>query len=187
MVVDNAVNKLFGLLINVLYLPWSGIEVFVVAIKLKDNILISLYFWSFETDELTNVTKSMLIFIEFALAITILCCASESKEFVWTLDRVRSVVNEIDGISVDNVGACVAIFDVGWHVGGGDVGRHVGAGDVGPRVAIFDVGRHVGGDDVGPMVAIVDVGSHVGRYVGGDDVGRHVGTIDGVYVAIWFM
>jgi hypothetical protein len=117
-------------------------EVFVVASKLKDNILISLLFWSFETDELTNVTKSILIFIVFAVAITTLCCPSESKKFVWTLDRVRSVVNEIDGISgVDDVGAIV------------DVGRHVGGDVVGAGVAIVDVGRHVGATD-GLYVAI---------------------------------
>ena len=79
MVLDNDVYKLVGLLINVLYLSWSGIEVFVVAIKLKESNLKVPIFISLETDELTNVTKSALIFMELAVAITMLSCAKLSR------------------------------------------------------------------------------------------------------------
>ena len=79
MVLDNDVYKLVGSLINVLYLSWSGIEVFVVAIKLKESNLKVPIFISLETDELTNVTKSALIFMELAVAITMLSCAKLSR------------------------------------------------------------------------------------------------------------
>ena len=125
-VVDNDVNKLVGSLANVLYLPFNGIEVFVVAIKLKDNNFIWFKFWSLKIDELTKVTNSMLIFIELAVAIITLCCASRSKKFVWTLDSVRSVVNDIIGTNV---------------------GMYVGANDVGNAVLKFSVGSDVGTND----------------------------------------
>jgi hypothetical protein len=73
------VNKLIGSLVKTLYLPTSGIEVFVVASKLKDNSSILLIFLFCKTDELTNETKSILIFIELAVAIITLCCAKSSK------------------------------------------------------------------------------------------------------------
>jgi hypothetical protein len=125
-VVDNDVNKLVGSLANVLYLPFNGIEVFVVAIKLKDNNFIWFKFWSLKIDELTKVTNSMLIFIELAVAIITLCCASRSKKFVWTLDSVRSVVNDMKGTNV---------------------GMYVGANDVGNAVLKFSVGSDVGTND----------------------------------------
>ena len=52
-----------------------------------------------ETDELTNVTKSELIFIVSAWAKIILFWANKSKYSDWTLDKLRSVVNEIDDFS----------------------------------------------------------------------------------------
>ena len=141
-VVDNDVNKLIGSLANVLYLPFNGIEVFVVAIKLKDNNLIWFKFWSLKIDELTKVTKSILIFIEFAVAIITLCCASRSKKFVWTLDSVRSVVNDMTGVNVST--------NVGMYVGvnvSTNVGMYVGANDVGKAVLKFNVGSDVGTND----------------------------------------
>jgi hypothetical protein len=122
----------------VLYLPFNGIEVFVVAIKLKDNNLNWFKFWSFKIDELTKVTKSILIFIELAVAIITLCCASRSKKFVWTLDSVRSVVNDMTGVNVStSVGANVLT----------NVGINVGANDVGNAVLKFNVGSDVGAND----------------------------------------
>jgi hypothetical protein len=129
--VDNDVNKLIGLLANVLYLPFNGIEVFVVAIKLKDNNLKWFKIWFLKIDELTKVTNSMLIFIELAVAIITLCCASRSKMFVWTLDSVRSVVNDMIGTNV---------------------GMYVGANDVGNAVLKFNVGSDVGGNDGGFVI-----------------------------------
>ena len=141
-VVDNDVNKLIGLLANVLYLPFNGIEVFVVAIKLKDNNLNWFKIWFLKIDELTKVTNSMLIFIELAVAIITLCCASRSKMFVWTLDSVRSVVNDMTGVIVStNVGT-----NVGANVST-NVGMYVGANDVGNAVLKFNVGSDVGTND----------------------------------------
>ena len=129
-VVDNDVNKPVGLLANVLYLPFNGIEVFVVAIKLKDNNLNWFKFWSLKIDELTKVTNSILIFIELAVAIITLCCASRSKMFVWTLDNVRSVVNDMIGVNVStNVGIYVDRNDVGMAVFKFNVGSDVGSVD----------------------------------------------------------
>jgi hypothetical protein len=133
--VDNDVNKLIGLLANVLYLPFNGIEVFVVAIKLKDNNLNWFKIWFLKIDELTKVTNSMLIFIELAVAIITLCCASRSKMFVWTLDSVRSVVNDMIGTNVST-----------------NVGMYVGANDVGNAVLKFNVGSDVGGNDGGFVI-----------------------------------
>jgi hypothetical protein len=145
-VVDNDVNKLIGSLANVLYLPFNGIEVFVVAIKLKDNILNWFNFWSLKIDELTKVTKSILMFIELAVAIITLCWAFESKKFVWTLDSVRSVVNDMIGVIVStNVGANVST-NVGANVSI-NVGMYVGVNDVGIAVLKFNVGSDVGTND----------------------------------------
>jgi hypothetical protein len=125
-----------------LYLPFNGIEVLVVAIKLKDNNLNWFKFWSLKIDELTKVTKSILIFIELAVAIITLCCASRSKKFVLTFDKVRSVVNDMTGVNV--------LASVGMYVGtnvSASVGINVGTNDVGIAVLKFNVGSDVGAND----------------------------------------
>jgi hypothetical protein len=78
-VVVSDVNKLCGSFKNMLYFPFSMITVFVVTSKLKDAMLNFCKKEFLETDELTKVIQSELIFIVIAWAIITLSWAAKSS------------------------------------------------------------------------------------------------------------